>query len=86
LGICLFEDGRSAEAAARLETALRLRPAAWETVLSLGTVYQAEGRPEQALAVYDRALSQKGAPNGAMRGRVELERARLSARLKQSRK
>lgn len=76
LGVCEFLGGRAPEALAHLQTAIRLDPALSEASLTLGAVYAAQGRPQDALAVYDAALSAR--PDDA--ARALLLRAKESVR------
>jgi protein O-GlcNAc transferase len=58
-GVLRIQQGRSAEAIALLETALRIGPDNVSVLLHLGNALQALGRFEEAVARYDAALKRK---------------------------
>jgi Flp pilus assembly protein TadD len=57
LGIALIEEGRTAEAIAEVEEALRLRPDSVPALDALGRALLAEGRVEPAMAAFRRAIA-----------------------------
>ena len=58
-GVLRIQQGRSAEAIALLETALRIEPDNVSVLLHLGNALQGLGRFEEAVARYDAALKRK---------------------------
>lgn len=78
LGLCLYLAGRPGEAVARLKEALSLDPAALPAVLTLGSIYGAQKRFDEELAVYAAAPAGGGAPE--LRAALEKSRREALAR------
>lgn len=73
LGVSRYLSGDAVRAVQDLEQALALDPSLLSAALSLGAIHKKEGRPGQALAVYDRALRIKS------RGAEAAQRPQLQA-------
>ncbi|MBI3552136.1 MAG: tetratricopeptide repeat protein [Elusimicrobia bacterium] len=69
-GLCEYLNGRVAEAIADLETALGLDRRLVSAHVTLASIYAAQGRYDQALKVYDRALSLDLSADPALRRRL----------------
>jgi len=89
-GVALVEQGRLAEADARLATSLRLLPGRASTLLNLGIVRLRRGRPADALQLLEQALAaEPGARDAAFQraaalaalGRLDEAAAQLHALL-----
>lgn len=64
-GLCRYLNDQTQEAVADLQAAIRLDPGLWPASATLGAIYDAQARHEQALGVYDTALRQEnGRPAG----------------------
>ncbi len=72
LGFYQYQQGKTAEAAATLERLAQQEPPAGEGYALLGRIYEAQGQPAKALAVYSRAVR-----NGKL---AEEERAQFAER------
>jgi tetratricopeptide (TPR) repeat protein len=73
--LCEFESGEGSLAAADLERAIDLDPSRLASYLSLGAVYESQGRESDARRVYRRALALPASPgDAALRDALEKTR------------
>lgn len=79
LGVAQFRAGRPGPAADSLRAALRLDSGYLEAALSLGAILESQGSLQQAVAVYDEALSQAAATQ-PLRAQVAAARAQAARR------
>ncbi len=80
-GLCEYLGGDARAAIATLETAIRLKPKSIAAYLTLGAIHTAQGRPGEALKVYDAGLARNPAEERApLRGVLLDERAGLRAK------
>lgn len=58
-GLCRYLNGQAHDALADLQAAIDLDPGLWPASATLGAIYDAQSRHDQALDVYEAALHQK---------------------------
>lgn len=75
-GLLAYQEGRLPDAARHLEAAASARPQAINAALTLGAVYQRMQAYEQAIAVYQRVLTQEPAHAAVHYNMGMLERGR----------
>ena len=75
LGLCEYLNGRPEEAIAHLRAAIKLDASSLSAVLTLGSIFAAQKRIDEELAVYAAAPSTGGEP----KLRAVLQRSRKEA-------
>lgn len=80
LGLCRYLDGKTDAAIADLRAAVALDPSALPALLTLGSIYAAQGLPDRELALYDAAPRAGGEP--ALRVLLDARRGELLRAMK----
>ncbi|MBI3552962.1 MAG: tetratricopeptide repeat protein [Elusimicrobia bacterium] len=80
-GLCNYLNGSSDAAIEDLKAAIKLGPGLYPAYLTLGAIYTAQRRPDEAVRLYDRALSMKPLKiNDPLRDAVLKARRELSSK------
>lgn len=74
LGLCQYLNGETPASIETLERALRRNPQLAEAYLTLGAIYMAQKRVEQALMVYDSALAAKAGKESPLEEQINASR------------
>ncbi|MBI3552096.1 MAG: tetratricopeptide repeat protein [Elusimicrobia bacterium] len=82
LGLCKYLRGDADGAMADLRAAIKLDPRLWSAYLNLGSIHAARGRYDEALGVYDAALSLEPGEDPAVRNLLLEARKELPSRPK----